>query len=87
MKFISELSTITVEPILPTKKGMFTSEEKIAYTRGVVVARGIDCKLSSAVGDTIIFGEYSGTEFEFEDTTYKVLAEAEVKITIPKPVS
>jgi len=84
MKFISELSTITVKPILPTKGGVFKSEEKQAYTRGTVVAKGITCMLSATIGDEVVFGEFSGTEFEYEGDTYKVLNEGEVKITIPK---
>lgn len=56
-----------------------TAQEK--PQRGVVVAAGPGTKdepLTVKVGDTVMYGKYSGTEFTFEGTDYLIMKEADI---------
>lgn len=56
-----------------------TAQEK--PQRGIIVAVGPGTKdepLSVKVGDTVMYGKYSGTEFTFEGTDYLIMKEADI---------
>lgn len=56
-----------------------TAQEK--PQRGIVVAAGPGTKdepLTVKVGDTVMYGKYSGTEFTFEGTDYLIMKEADI---------
>lgn len=56
-----------------------TAQEK--PQRGIVVAVGPGTKdgsLMVKVGDTVMYGKYSGTEFSFEGADYLIMKEADI---------
>lgn len=56
-----------------------TAKEK--PLRGIVVAVGAGKKdepMTVKVGDTVIFGQYSGTEIKVELTNYLIMKEADI---------
>jgi len=60
-----------------------TAQEK--PQRGEVVAVGggkVDEPLTVKVGDTVLFGKYSGTEIELEGEKYLLLKESDIFVII-----
>ena len=56
-----------------------TAKEK--PLKGVVVAAGkgkTDEPMTVKVGDTVLFGQYSGTEIKLDGTTYLIMREADI---------
>ena len=56
-----------------------TAQEK--PQKGVVVAAGngkVDEPMTVAVGDTVLYGKYAGTEFKFEGEDYLILRESDI---------
>ncbi|MDO7602197.1 MAG: co-chaperone GroES [Schleiferiaceae bacterium] len=56
-----------------------TAQEK--PQKGVVVAAGngkVDEPMTVAVGDTVLYGKYAGTEFKFEGEDYLNLRESDI---------
>jgi chaperonin GroES len=56
-----------------------TAKEK--PLRGTVIAAGngkIDEPMTVKVGDTVIFGQYSGTEIKMDGTTYLIMKESDI---------
>lgn len=56
-----------------------TAKEK--PLKGVVVAAGkgkIDEPMQVKVGDTVLFGQYSGTEIKLDGSTYLIMREADI---------
>jgi chaperonin GroES len=56
-----------------------TAQEK--PQKGIVVAAGIgkvDEPMTVAVGDTVLYGKYAGTEFKFEGEDYLILRESDI---------
>lgn len=56
-----------------------TAQEK--PQKGIVVAAGngkVDEPMTVAVGDTVLYGKYAGTEFKFEGGDYLILRESDI---------
>ena len=56
-----------------------TAKEK--PLRGTVIAAGngkIDEPMTVKVGDTVIFGQYSGTEIKMDGTAYLIMKESDI---------
>ncbi|MBT3364967.1 MAG: co-chaperone GroES [Flavobacteriales bacterium] len=56
-----------------------TAQEK--PQKGIVVAAGngkVDEPMTVAVGDTVLYGKYAGTEFKFEGEDYLILRESDI---------
>tara|TARA_B100000900_G_C19976730_1_gene472043 strand:- start:81 stop:359 length:279 start_codon:yes stop_codon:yes gene_type:complete len=56
-----------------------TAQEK--PQKGIVVAVGPGKKdepMTVNVGDTVLYGKYSGTEFKYEDGEYLIMREADI---------
>ena len=56
-----------------------TAQEK--PQKVVVVAAGngkVDEPMTVAVGDTVLYGKYAGTEFKFEGEDYLILRESDI---------
>lgn len=56
-----------------------TAQEK--PQKGIVVAAGngkVDEPMTVAVGDTVLYGKYTGTEFKFEGEDYLILRESDI---------
>ena len=56
-----------------------TAQEK--PQKGIVVAAGngkVDEPMTVAVGDTVLYGKYAGTEFKFEGEDYLILGESDI---------
>jgi chaperonin GroES len=56
-----------------------TAKEK--PQKGIVVAVGNgkkDYTMSVKVGDTVLYGKYSGTDFKYEGTDYLIMREEEI---------
>ena len=62
-----------------TKDGVSVAKEK--PQKGTVVAVGngkIDYTMTVKVGDTVLYGKYSGTEFKYEGKDYLIMREDEI---------
>lgn len=56
-----------------------TAKEKPQKGTVVAVGAGLpDLKLTLKVGDTVLYGKYSGTEISFEGTQYLIMKESDV---------
>ena len=56
-----------------------TAQEK--PQKGIVVAAGngkVDEPMTVAVGDTVLYGKYAGTEFKFEGEDYLIPRESDI---------
>lgn len=56
-----------------------TAKEK--PLKGTVIASGngkIDEPMTVKVGDTVLYGQYSGTEIKFEGKTYLIMRESDI---------
>ena len=56
-----------------------TAQEK--PQKSIVVAAGngkVDEPMTVAVGDTVLYGKYAGTEFKFEGEDYLILRESDI---------
>ena len=56
-----------------------TAKEK--PLRGTVIAAGTGKKdepMTVKVGDTVMYGQYSGTEIKMDETTYLIMREADI---------
>jgi len=56
-----------------------TAQEK--PQKGIVVAAGngkVDEPMTVAVGDTVLYGKYAGTELKFEGEDYLILRESDI---------
>ena len=56
-----------------------TAQEK--PQKGIVIAAGngkVDEPMTVAVGDTVLYGKYAGTEFKFEGEDYLILRESDI---------
>jgi chaperonin GroES len=56
-----------------------TAQEK--PQKGIVLAAGngkVDEPMTVAVGDTVLYGKYAGTEFKFEGEDYLILRESDI---------
>jgi len=56
-----------------------TAQEK--PQKGIVVAAGkgkVDEPMTVAVGDTVLYGKYAGTEFKFDGEDYLILRESDI---------
>ena len=56
-----------------------TAQEK--HQKGIVVAVGPGKKdepMSVSVGDVVLYGKYSGTEFKYESGDYLIMREADI---------
>lgn len=72
-----------------TKSGIVLPDtvEKEKKEQGEVIAVGSGekiAKLGLTVGDTVVFGKYSGDEVEVDDIEYKVLKDEDVLAVIEK---
>lgn len=76
---------VLVEPVAAetqTASGIFipdTAKEK--PQKGIVVAVGAGTKdhdMTVKVGDTVLYGKYSGTELKFEGKDYLIMKEEEI---------
>ena len=76
---------VVIEPIAAettTASGIIipdTAKEK--PQKGTIVAVGQgkkDCPLTVKVGDQVLYGKYSGTEFKYEGKDYLIMKEDEV---------
>ncbi|NCF96109.1 MAG: co-chaperone GroES [Bacteroidetes bacterium] len=76
---------VIIEPAAaetPTASGIIipdTAQEK--PQKGIVVAAGngkVDEPMTVAVGDTVLYGKYAGTEFKFEGEDYLILRESDI---------
>ncbi|WP_294821207.1 co-chaperone GroES [uncultured Flavobacterium sp.] len=76
---------VLVEPVAAetqTASGIFipdTAKEK--PQKGIVVAVGNgtkDQEMTVAVGDTVLYGKYAGTELKFEGKDYLMMKEEEI---------
>jgi len=72
-----------------TKSGIVLPDtvEKEKKEQGEVIAVGTGekiVKLGLKIGDTVMFGKYSGDEVEVEDVEYKVLKDEDVLAVIEK---
>lgn len=76
---------VLVEPVAAetqTASGIFipdTAKEK--PQKGIVVAVGSGTKdhdMTVKVGDTVLYGKYSGTELKFEGKDYLIMKEEEI---------
>jgi chaperonin GroES len=65
-----------------TASGIFipdTAKEK--PLKGIIIAAGqgkIDEPMSVKVGDTVLFGQYSGTEIKIEGKTFLIMRESDI---------
>lgn len=60
-----------------------TAQEK--SMKGTVVAVGPgtkDTKMTAKVGDSVLFGKYSGMEFEFDGTMYLLMRQSDLQLRI-----
>lgn len=84
-KFKPLADRVLIEPAPAEQKtasGIFipdTAKEK--PLKGVVIAAGqgkIDEPMSVKVGDTVLFGQYSGTEIKIEGKTFLIMRESDI---------
>ena len=74
------------EEELPTASGIVLAKQAEKKFEGVIVAAGQGAILDNGtvramtvkVGDTILFGEYSGQKFTYEDEDYLLMNEKDV---------
>ncbi|MFZ0390605.1 MAG: co-chaperone GroES [Calditrichia bacterium] len=65
--------------ILPdTAKEKPMKGEVVAVGLGKTSDKGDRIEMDVKVGDTVIYGKYSGTEFKMEDVEYLILRESDV---------
>jgi len=83
------LNKIIVEPVEAEKKtasGIIipdSAQEK--PQKGIIIAVGKgkeDEAMELSVGDTILFGKYSGTEVQIEDKKYLVMNQSDVMVVL-----
>ncbi len=65
-----------------TAGGLFipdTAKEKPLAGKVVAVGPGTsDVKMEVAVGDTVLYGKYSGTELNYEGETYLIMKQSDI---------
>ena len=85
VKFKPLADRVLVEPAPAEQKtasGIFipdTAKEK--PLRGIVVAAGsgkIDEPMSVKVGDSVLYGQYAGTEIKIDGTNYLIMRESDI---------
>ena len=86
---------VVVRPALPettTRSGIFlpgTTKERpqrgevIAVGTGRLTDEGTRLVMEVAVGDTVLFGKYGGTEFTLDDEELVILAEKDILAIVP----
>ena len=72
----------SVEAEESTKSGIVlpgTAKEKPQVCEVVAVGPGTsEVKMEVAVGDTVIYGKYSGTELNYEGETYLIMKQSDI---------
>jgi chaperonin GroES len=85
IKFKPLADRVLIEPAPAEQKtasGIFipdTAKEK--PLKGIVIAAGqgkIDEPMNVKVGDTVLFGQYSGTEIKIEGKTFLIMRESDI---------
>ena len=62
-----------------TKDGVSVAKEKPLQGKVVAVGNGTkDEEMVIAVGDTVLYGKYAGTEIEFEGEKYLIMRQSDV---------